>query len=94
LIPLPEGGFVKDQAGAVVKSRAHPAALQMLASEVAILNADDSGLQPLLERARAKGRESARLLKRQRRAEHFQIPLAAALVLGSIMLLPRRGKWP
>jgi Ca-activated chloride channel family protein len=94
LIPLPGGNFVKDRSGAVVKSRANPVALQMLASEVVRLKADGSGLKPLLERARAKGRESTRLQKRQKRTECFQLPLAAALVLCSILLLTRRWGRP
>jgi Ca-activated chloride channel family protein len=94
LIPLSGGNFVKDRSGAVVKSRSNPEVLQMLASEVVSLKADGSGLKPLLDRARAKGRESVRLQRRQKRTECFQFPLAAALVLCCILLLTRRGGLP
>ncbi len=94
VIPLPGGDFVKDRAGAVVKSRATPDTLQRLTTAFISLNADGNGLKPLIERARAKGRESARQRHRQRLADRFQYPLAAALVLCTIMLLPRSGRRP
>lgn len=94
VIPLPGGTFVKDRAGAVVKSRATPDTLQTLTTAVISLNADGSGLKPLIERARAEGRESARQQRRQRLADRFQYPLAVALVLSTFMLLPRSGRRP
>lgn len=94
LIPLPGGTFVRDRAGTVVKSRASLDTLQRLTTTAIGLNADGSGLKPLIERARAEGRESARQRRRLRLADRFQYPLAAALGLGTIMLLPRSGRRP
>ena len=91
LIPLPGGAFVKDRSGAVVKSRANHAALQMLAPDVISLGADNSGLKSLIEQARTGKQESARLQRRQKRAEQYQYPLAIACFLYAIMLLPYRG---
>lgn len=91
LIPLPDGAFVKDRSGAVVKSRSNSATLQMLDPDFVSLGADGSGLKPLVEHVRSNSRESARQQRRQKRADHYQYPLALACFLYSIMLLPRRG---
>jgi Ca-activated chloride channel family protein len=91
LIPLPGGAFVKDRSGAVVKSRANHAALQMLAPDVVSLGPDGSGLKPLVEQARAGKQESARLQRRQKHTEQYQYPLAVACFLYAIMLLQYRG---
>ena len=92
LIPLHGGAFVKDRTGAVVKSRASHAVLQMLDPGFVSLGADGSGLKLLVERARAASRESSRQQRRQKRADRYQYPLAVACLLCSLMLLPRRGR--
>lgn len=91
LIPLPDGTFVKDRSGAVVKSRANHAALQLLDPDFVSLGAGGNNLKPLVERVRARSRESARQQRRQKRADRYQYPLAVACCLYGIMLLPRRG---
>lgn len=91
LIPITGGAFVKDRSGAVVKSRANHAALQMLATDVVSLSADGGNLRPVIEQARAGKQESARRQRRQKRAERYQYPLAVACLLYAIMLLPYRG---
>ena len=90
LIPLPDGGFVKDRSGAVVKSRANHAALQDLSTDVVSLAADGSGLKPMVERARSVSRESARRQRRSKRADRYQYPLAVACLLYGVILLPPR----
>ena len=94
LIPLSSGTFVRDRAGAVVKSRANKETLQILTPAVIDLKADGSGLKPLLDKVRTESRESARQQKQRKLAERFQYPLAMALLLFSLSLLPARRRHP
>lgn len=86
LIPLAGGGFLKDRAGQVVKSRLDEATLRKIAERTggAYLHATDTafGLTELYRDyiAKMEKRELASTL--ERRFEHrFQWPLAAAFVL-------------
>jgi len=94
LLPLSGGTFVRDRAGAVVKSRANSEFLKMLTPAVIELKEDGSELKILLERVRAESRESARQHKRRKLAERFQYPLAMAILLFSLTLLPARWRQP
>lgn len=81
LIPEPGAGFAKDRRGAAIKSRGSLATLRSIDPGAVSLNGDGAGLEPLLQRARAGATETVRKERRQRLAERFQIPLAAALLL-------------
>jgi Ca-activated chloride channel family protein len=95
LLPLPEGRFVKDQEGLVVKSRASLSTLKRIDPAAVAIAADGSGLAELLQRARTTGLVSTRVEKRQRFAERYQVPLAAALLVwGAELLFLRRRPAP
>ncbi|GAM10021.1 hypothetical protein OR1_02306 [Geobacter sp. OR-1] len=81
LIPEPGEGFVKDRSGAVIRSRGSLATIRSIDPEAITLNGDGAGLELLLQRSRAIATSTVRKERRQRLAERFQIPLAAALVL-------------
>jgi len=96
LIPSPDGGFVKDRSGQVVKSRLDDAPLKEIA--LATGGAYVQGLGPSLgldqvfddHIAKMERREVASALER-RYEERFQWPLAAALVLLAVeALVPLR----
>jgi len=94
LLPLSGGTFVRDRAGAVVKSRATSETLKMLTPAVIELKEDGSELIKVLEKVRAESRESARQQQRHKLAERFQYPLAMALLLLGTSLLPARRRQP
>jgi Ca-activated chloride channel family protein len=81
IIPLPGGGFLKDRQGAIVRSRANPATLSLFSPHNVPLDQDGAILAQIHGQVRPLLRQ--RILKgnRQRLAERFQIPLAAALLL-------------
>jgi Ca-activated chloride channel family protein len=108
LIPLEQGGFLKDRRGQVVKSRLDETTLQKIATDTggAYLHATDTafGLTELYRDyiATMEKRELASTL--ERRFEHrFQWPLLAAFVLLLVEPLigerkagardPGRGRW-
>lgn len=85
IIPAKDGGFVKDERGAVVMSKLHPATLQQLASATGGAYAEASGwldLPALLQQTIERGKQGA-LLERKtvRLGERFQWFLAPALLL-------------
>jgi Ca-activated chloride channel family protein len=94
LIPLPGGTFVKDRGGAVVNSRARLAELQALLPGAVNPAVSGATLRSLVERARAGSRESARQQRRQKLAERYHYPLAVALLMFALPLLPSRRRSP
>jgi Ca-activated chloride channel family protein len=80
LMPLAGGGFVKDRSGAVVKSHASTTVIKNIDPAAVSLGSDRAGLAPLLQRAHAIGIATERKQQRQKLAERFQLPLAAALL--------------
>jgi Ca-activated chloride channel family protein len=91
LMPLAGGGFVKDRNGAVVKSHASPAVIKSIDPASVSLNSDKSGLAPLLQRSRATGIATERKQQRQKLAERFQLPLAAALLFLGVVTVVGSG---
>jgi len=83
LIPLPDGEFLRDRSGAIVRTRLQPATLQAIAGggRVVGLAADAKALDTLYA-TELRGRESREIRStRTRLAERFQFPLALALLL-------------
>jgi Ca-activated chloride channel homolog len=85
MLPDGQGGFVKDERGAVVLSRLHPATLEDLAQRTNGVYRDASSWVDLAELLRATveaGRQGEFTeVSRLRRVERFQWPLAAALLV-------------
>lgn len=81
LIPLSNGGFVKDRYGAAVKSCASLEIMRSIDPGAVELAADGSGLLTLLERGQTACRESLHSERRLHMVERFQIPLGVALLL-------------
>lgn len=81
LMPLPDGNFVKDRRGRVVKSRALPETLRLLDPAATTLSADGANLGARIADARKGLSATARKGQKRRLAERFQIPLGAALLL-------------
>lgn len=98
-IPLPEGGFVRDDAGNVVVSRLDEGPLRALASATGgeYFAAGGSGLGLARVQAALGGLEGRRFAARQvvRRAERYHWPLGLALLClllaASLPDRPRRG---
>jgi len=89
LMPLPDGSFVKDRQGAVVKSRADILVLKRIDPSATVLSAHVSGLEGRIAASRASLRETVRKEVRHRLAERYYVPLAVALVILCLgMLLP------
>lgn len=85
VIPAKDGGFVKDDRGAVVMSKLNPTTLKQLASTTGGAYAEASGwvdLPALLAQTVERGRQGALSERRTARlAERFQWFLAPALLL-------------
>lgn len=94
VIPLPDGRFVMDQQGVVVKSRASIATLSAIAQSPTVISVNGAGLEELVERARSTATETTRKDKRLRLEERFQFPLAAAILFwfGDLFLQSRRRR--
>lgn len=101
LIPIPAeqgGGFVKDENGAVVKSRLDEAALKAIATagggRYAPLGAQEEGLEDITH-AILGAASKHDLAYRQQRVyiERFQWPLAASLILLVASLLMGTRRW-
>jgi len=97
LIPLPQGEFLKDGAGLVVKSRADRDRLRGIAAasggRLLDLSAGPSALVDLYRQDLCSLERKAFRSSRQRLRERFQIPLALALVLLFVEpCLGKRGK--
>jgi Ca-activated chloride channel family protein len=91
LMPLPVGGYVKDQNGAVVKSHASRTVMVAIDPEAVTLGREGNGLELLLQRARSVGSVTEHKEQRQRLAERFQLPLAGALLLLSVATCVGKG---
>lgn len=95
LMPLPDGTFVKDRQGAVVKSRTDIAALKLIDPSASAISADGSGLGARIAAIRTTSRETVRKERRHRLAEHYGIPLSAALFIWCLgMACPGRRFLP
>ncbi len=85
VIPAKDGGFVKDERGAVVMSKLNPTTLKQLASASGGAYAEASGwldLPALLQQTVERGRQGALLERKSiRLGERFQWFLAPALLL-------------
>jgi len=81
IIPLPGGGFLKDRHGAIVRSRANPAALALFSRWNIRLDQSGTALGRIYDQAQSLLQQRAVKGSRQRLAERFQIPLAGALIL-------------
>ena len=85
IVPGKDGGFVKDERGAVVMSKLNPTTLKQLASATGGAYAEASGwldLPALLQQTVERGKQGALLERRSvRLGERFQWFLAPALLL-------------
>ncbi|HLP09507.1 MAG TPA: VWA domain-containing protein [Opitutaceae bacterium] len=85
IVPAKDGGFVKDERGAVVMSKLNPTTLQQLASATGGAYAEASGwldLPSLLQQTVERGKQGAMLQRKTvRLGERFQWFLAPALLL-------------
>lgn len=81
LMPLPDGNFVKDKAGAVVKSKMNMETLSVLDPAALVADAEGSGLVERIAASRRALHETGRKEQRRRLAERYYLPLAGALIL-------------
>ena len=101
LIPIPVeqgGGFVKDENGAVVKSRLDEAALKAIAAagggRYAALGAQGEGLEDITQAILGAATKHDLAYRQQRvYIERYQWPLAASLLLLTISLMMGNRRW-
>jgi Ca-activated chloride channel family protein len=91
IIPLPDGNFLKDRAGRIVRTLANPQTLELFSNWNAQFDISDDTLVRLYEQVRPLLLQNSVNNNRQNNIERFQLPLATALLfLAADFILNRR----
>jgi Ca-activated chloride channel family protein len=93
IIPLPDGNFLKDREGNIVRSRTNPATLDLFSGRNVRLGTNSDTIVKLYEDVRPLLLQRSVTRSQKLQIERFQFPLAAAvllLVLGPFLSIRKR----